>query len=334
MIDIAFRQEKNLLILPEGRFSHKFGLQVVDNAAISRVLKAVKKLGRDIPVDYGHESFSTPNAPAAGWLDFKSLHSKPDGLYGKIVWTKDALEQISQKKFRFLSPVLAYNPAHSKGGELHIDRIVGIGLTNHPNIQEMQPLFNQFQTEEKMNELLEKLKKALGLPPETEESMTLESAMAKLEELNAVQDSFLQVKTALGFEPETTVEEIVKSIVPPQEPAATENEAPPTRKEWQELKDEVTALKQKEVSNQVENAITNGKILPAQRKWAMNYASTDMEGFNRFLANSRPVVKMGALIPQNIASEMAPAPLDPAQENINRLLGISREVFDKYNQPS
>ena len=319
------------LILPKGNFPHLSGTQVIDSAAIGRIIGALDSDGRDIPVDYGHESFSSPRAEAAGWLKHDSIYEDSDGLRGKIEWTKQAMKKIQNKKFRFLSPVLTFNPKRSKGRKLFIERLVSVGLTNHPNIPAMKPLLNETQqTEEKMDELLEKLRTALDMPPETAGDKTLASAIKSLEETLPAREELSQIKNALELESSATLDETVSHIETMRADAATDEELP-SREEWQAAKDELVRLEQKELSDMVYNAVTAGKLLPAQKEWALGYAKADREGFSAFLANSAPVVEMGRLVTHHAVNRQTE--IDPLQEKVNRMLGISRELFDKYNKP-
>jgi len=300
---------------------------VIDDEAIDRVWRAVKKLGRDIPVDYGHESFASPRAEAAGWLVHSSLRKTPKGLYGSVRWTKQAQERLRARKFRYLSPVLLFNPERSKNGQLHIERLVSMGLTNHPNIPDMEPLFNQINTEEKMDELIRKLKQAQELPPETSDAEALDGALQKLENFALLQNSLANFGAAMGLDKETPPDEILATAEKLKNGALPE--WMPTQERWQALNEELAAMKQKEVSDMVQNAVASGVLLPAQREWALSYAGSDPEGFKAFLANSKPAVAMGELVAKQ---QGAPAlPVDPLQEKINNMLGITREIFERYN---
>lgn len=181
-----------------------------------------------------------------------------------------------------------------------------------------------------MDEQLAKLKSALEIPPETDDATALESALEKFE--NAASDSggLAQVKNALGLETDSSISDALSRIETMQAESPGDDGLP-SREEWQTLRAELTRLQQKEVSDMVYNAITAGKLLPAQKEWALGYANSDLEGFRAFIANSRPLVEMGQLINHNI--DRGEAPIDPIQEKLNRMLGISREVFDRYNQP-
>lgn len=303
------RTQRTLLV-PRGEFPHPEGTQIIDAAALRRLLNAARAFGRDVPVDYDHEGFFDPSAPRAGSVAASTLEIGAKGLYGVVEWTEEAAEKIRAGEYRHLSPALLYNPAHSAGGALHLERLAGIGLTNRPNMAAMGPLLNnQFIKEETMQEILAKLKAALGLAPETDDTEALGVALERI--------------AATGAE-----EEAAEGEAPP-EPSAADDGGAPTRAEFQALKDELALLRQNRLSEIVNGAIGEGKILPAQREWAVNYAGADPEGFRAFLANSRPAVSLGAIVPPASRSAVA---LDPDQERVNRLLGIGRDVFEKYNK--
>ena len=321
--------DADILILPKGSFPHLSGTQVIDSRAMRRIITALKNDGRDIPVDYGHESFLSPRAEGAGWLKHDSVYETSEGLRGKIKWTKDARQKIGDKKFRFLSPVLVFNPKRSNGRILFIERLVSVGLTNHPNIPAMKPLLNQLRMEEKMDELLEKLNSALDMPPETDSEKTLALAIESLDAGLVAREELPQIKSALSLESSATVDETLSHIETLRADAVRDEELP-SREEWQAMKDELARLEQKELSDMVYNAVTAGKLLPAQKTWALGYAKADPEGFSAFLANSASVVEMGRLV--TYRAEKTQTEIGPLQEKVNRMLGISRELFDRYNK--
>ena len=160
-----------------------------------------------------------------------------------------------------------------------------------------------------MQELLDKLKAALGLPPGSDDAAALQAALEKLEELSEPDDG-----------PEEEAAEQEPGGAPEGGAAADELTA---------LKAELAQLKGKQLTGEINAAIADGKILPAQRDWAAAYAGQDPEGFRRFLANSRPAVQMGAIVTRSAAA--GAAPLSAEQESVNRMLGINRDLFDKYN---
>jgi phage I-like protein len=319
----------NILLVPKGSFRHKEGVQVIDDETLDRIFKSARSGGRDIPVDFGHESFIQPRAEAAGWGALSSLELKPDGLWGRIDWTEGAEEQVRKRMFRYLSPVFTFNPEFSKDGKLHIERLVSLGLTNQPNITAMRPLFNQFPMEEKMDELLTDLLEALGLPEETEPSAVVERARETAKRLETLSQRVSELKTVLEME-EGSADESVLATAAERIASVKDAGEIPSPEEIEGIRKELASLKEKEVADAVSSAITSGKILPSQKEWALGYAASDPEGFRTFLANSSTVVRMGEIV---TGSEIRSAakPIDEIQEKINGLLGISREAYDSYN---
>jgi len=294
------------------------------------MFRALGKLGRDIPIDFRHESFFRKNAEPAGRLTAGSVRIAPDGLRGTVEWSPKAAELIRARQYRYLSPVFAYNPAHSANGNLHIERILGLGLTNHPNIPAMKPLFNQIHMEEKMDEFLVRLKKVLSLPEEADIGALSEAVFAKLGEIEPLRKAVAAVGAALGL-PEPASPEDVATAAEEKLTSLPNTGSLPTLEEWKALSDELDAMKGREVARQIGEAVSAGKLLPAQREWALAYAASDPSGFANFLANSRPVVAMGELV-DDARPASGNSPLDPAQEKINSLLGISRELHEQFNQ--
>jgi len=127
MLSAAGNGGKTMLV-PIGEFDHPRGLQVVDAAAAQRIADDLKNREQDIVIDFGHESFSSPRAEAAGWLKPETVEVQNDGVYAVIDWTDEAAEKIKAKKFRYLSPVLEFNPVKSKNGRFYIVKITTVRL--------------------------------------------------------------------------------------------------------------------------------------------------------------------------------------------------------------
>lgn len=319
------------LLVPLGRWDHPQGTQVIDQDAIDRIVKAAVRTGRDIPVDFEHQSFFQPSAQRAGSIAPSTLSAGPEGISGEVEWTERADELVRSGAYRYLSPALAYKPAHLKCApaplnELHIERLVGLGLTNHPNIAAMKPLFNQRNLkEETMLELLAKLKAALGLPPDADDAQTIGMAVERLSRPPT------PATETPGEPPESAAKETAE---PASEDAAKPASGSAVKtvgsEEFLALKKEIADLKQKQLTDQVYASIAEGKLLPAQKDWALTYAASDPEGFRQFVSNSRTVVNMGSIIPGAARAAGGP-PLSPEQERMNTLLGISREVHNRHN---
>lgn len=90
-------------------------------------------------------------------------------------------------------------------------------------------------------------------------------------------------------------------------------------------------LKDKETSDMVEMAMKDGKIAPAQKEWAMEYARTAPESFKQFVA----MTAKGAAVP---AGELAggkpekPVAEDDMELQVNKALGLSEDDVKKYGK--
>jgi len=119
-------------LLPNGTFSGVDGrrgtFQVDDPQKIIDASLPVG--GRPIPVDYNHLLFSdqanhNPEAIAAGWID--RLEARADGIWGHVEWTPKAAKMISDREWRYLSPVIL-----DRDGV--VIKILGVALVNRPNL--------------------------------------------------------------------------------------------------------------------------------------------------------------------------------------------------------
>jgi phage I-like protein len=105
----------------------------VDEASLSSMVAAFRSRGVDLVIDYEHQSLQGERAPAAGWI--KDLEARPDGLWARVEWTRQAQEYLLSKEYRYFSPVLRLDPATRRPMAL-----MHLGLTNVPAIKRLPPL--------------------------------------------------------------------------------------------------------------------------------------------------------------------------------------------------
>lgn len=110
---------------------------------------------------------------------------------------------------------------------------------------------------------------------------------------------------ALGLSPSATEEEILSAVLA--------------------LRAEVSLKKAEEL---VTLAMKEGKITPAQREWALDYALKDPEGFKVFVSKTPVVVPRGEV--SNLLRAKGNTVADELQLSINKMLGISEESFKKF----
>ena len=148
---------------------------------------------KEIVVDYEHQTLDGVEAPASGWI--KELKVEGDSLLAKIEWTKRAKEQIKNKEYRYLSPVLISNAKDSKSGNSIGWYLHSVALTNTPFFTELNPIEakNKKQNKESKvsKEELEKLKadnkaKEEALKAKEEEIKKLKEQQAKQKVAEAI----------------------------------------------------------------------------------------------------------------------------------------------------
>jgi phage I-like protein len=131
-----------VLVAPWGQVESTNGSFVVDDESAALVVAAFDEHGTDIPIDYEHQTlggtYSSPSgqAPAAGWI--KKILSEPGvGILAEIEWTDRAMEMLSSKEYRYLSPVALIRKTDRKLSAIH-----SVALTNKPAIIGMAPIVN------------------------------------------------------------------------------------------------------------------------------------------------------------------------------------------------
>ncbi len=300
-------QNKKIVIVPFGTFPHPLGEQVIDHDAVQRIVTRLNEWGRDIVVDYRHESMTEcGTAEAAGWVKTPTVEISEDGVEALREWTDDARALIESQKYRFLSPVF-----ESKNGK--IIGLLNLGLTNNPNIHSMPPLINQLQSKEIYMEqkICTPVKEALGL----DDSATSEDALSLLTSLVARRNETPSIAgllgdavAVLGLTPDATDDDVQQKIV--------------------ELSKGAVANRDETVDRLVNDAVSAGKLRPALKEWARRLAVADPDSFRLYIANSGPQIPLGIAIDEKrgVAHEKR----TESERNVMRLLNIDSADYEKY----
>jgi phage I-like protein len=129
-----------LRILPRGRVELVDGRESldIDGEALAEMVAAFQARGVDLVVDYEHQSLKGQRAPAAGWI--KELTAREDGLWARVEWTPQAKAYLSNREYRYFSPVLKLNPETRRP-----EALLQMALTNVPAIRGLAPLVARFQ---------------------------------------------------------------------------------------------------------------------------------------------------------------------------------------------
>jgi Mu-like prophage I protein len=187
-IDFSDESDGWFKISPYGEFrgSHPGKNQYVDKAAAEAMQaqfnSLLGKLGRafrGVPIYHGH-----PDVDLALWPDDKrmgkitQLEARADGLWGYAEWNSSGRENKAEGWWIYPSPRWDAPAGNSRFSP---DRLISVGLTNTPRIQESEPIFNSHQTETNNTMDTALLRQKLGLAPEA----TDEEILAKIESLTA-----------------------------------------------------------------------------------------------------------------------------------------------------
>ena len=285
------------------------------------VLADFAKRGRDIVIDYEHETLKNTRAPAAGWID--RLEKTADGIVGHIkYWLEPAATDLKTKAYRYFSPVINLSRTLKSATGLH-----SVALTNHPATHNIPALVgadeaacdeefenhNNDEETQQMNELM----KLLGLNDEAENGA--EQAAQKINDLLASkkqQDAFLALHES------ASLDEVTGKI---------QGMVPATEKNRLELE-----LKKRDADKLVELAMNDGKIDDGFKAWALEFACNDAAGFKTW-AEKAPKIKLQPPLALTSDSVSAPADvsklaLNDEERKIYRNLGLCDQDIEKIKQ--
>ncbi len=302
-----------------------------DEASARNVIAAFKARGNDMVIDYEHQTLTDAQAPAAGWIKDLIWKGK-DGLWAVVEWTDKARAYLETREYRYFSPVMFL-----RAKDRMINVLINVALTNTPKINNLRPIVAKLQqtgtitTNNKETIMIEKLKKLLGLADDASEdtiTKAVEDALNKVKELEsaAVPVAAKEVLDALGAKADAGKEELCRIIASLKAPGDV---AVVLSQEVAALKTKITAMEQ---SDLVSLALKEGKTSPEElEKWGRNLAAANPEQF-KLIVLSRPagsVIPVGGIV---IAKDQTPGALDDTQRSVNRMMGVTDEMYKKYNK--
>ncbi len=306
-------------ILPYGEIATPKGDFVVDEESLKSIINDFEGKKNDIVIDYEHQTLADPPvaAPAAGWIK-KLINKGRDGLWAVVEWTEKARQMIAAREYKYISPVFLKRVSDNK-----VLKLINAALTNLPNIDGMVPLVNKATKIEKEEGHMEELLKTLGLPEDAKEEEAI-LAVNKLKESSAQKPAVSKaVLDALGLKENAAESEVIGTIMAMKQSHST----------VEQLTSELTAIKnklaEKEANDAVEKAMQEGKITPAQKDWAKEYAKSDLAGFHVFVSKAPVIVPVGQKVSTD--KKEGDGQLDEAQMFINKLCGVDTETFKKYS---
>lgn len=346
-----------ILLLPAGEIPTRphDGRAPWRNPDPAAVVAATRELATDIAIDYDHQGLRAAEngqaAPAAGWI--KRVFERAGAIWGEVEWTERAAAMIKAREYRFISPVFQFDKATRT-----VRRIVGAGLTNDPALY-MRAIANA-QPEEESEMDLEKLREALGLSktasvPEIVAAATAaamaRAGLAKIAKAlgadeDAEPDAILTATSALvargkavakaaGLAEDATAADVEKAVSTAVAAAAA-GDVDPTkfvpRSEFDQMQSRLAAIETgtaaASATAKVDQAVKDGKVMPASRDWALALAAKDPESFDKFLEGAPKILGAGRVAPADPAPGGGDA-LTADEKAVCRATGVSEEDFVK-----
>lgn len=288
-------------------------------ADADEILDDYAKRGKDIVFDYEHQTLKGGEAPASGWI--RQLSKGEQGLMAKVEWTKKAENYLRNREYRYHSPVLFFTK--DRPSRLH-----SVALTNHPAFHGYPALVaddSNPKTETKMNEHLKAIAEVLGVTllaladGKEDEKGTAEAVLGKIKELIAAgkaQTEFLALHDCKSHD-ELTLK--IKGMVPAAEK--------------QQLEEKLAGI---EAEKAVAKAFSDGKLIEAQREWAVALAKKDLKAFNDY-AEKAPVIAPGpaATVPTGDApkaDDKQPKVFTDEEKAIFKALSLTDEQIKKIQE--
>ncbi len=263
----------SIQLTPWGKFSARDGRPfeveawLVDERNVDNLLTALRAHKDRIVIDYEHQTLYTEKngmpAPAAGWFHGSDVEARPgQGLFVVPEWTTSATKSIDDKEYLYFSPVLKYN---KRTGEV-LDITMG-AVTNFAAIDGMNDLHGmaaaKFLLTQDEEPSMEELLKLFGLKPDASEDDAI-VALKALQEENAtlkqqITDKDEAIAAAKAATPDTALEAM------------------------KALQGQVAALTSKiegdELEELVTTALSDGRLVPAQEKWARKQSVAALSAF-------------------------------------------------------
>jgi len=303
----------------------------LDEVSARDVIASFEARGNDMVIDYEHQTLSDVQAPAAGWIS-KLVWRGKDGLWAIVEWTKRAREYLENREYRYFSPVMQIRQS-----DRSVLRLINVALTNDPAINHLKPIVAKFTAinetqNDKEDNMIQKLRAALGLAAEAAEEKVVEAVQALVTKCKDLETrgtgvvACKEVLEALGAKEGAGKDEVVRIVASLKAPG---DAAVALSQEVAALKTKIAAMEQDDL---ISLALKEGKTSPEELdKWGRDLAGKSPEQFRQIVL-SRPA---GSVIPVDgirIAAKSAPGVVDESQRTINEMMGIDEETFKKYNK--
>ena len=269
------------------------------------VIEASRAIGIDLVIDLDHATDQKgAAAPAAGWI--KELAVRDGHIAGRVEWTELGRAKLTSREYRYLSP--AFLAPLGK-----VTRILRASLVNAPALPQLGALAAAQPGVSDVTDLTV-IAKAAGLA----ETAAATDVAARVSALQAEAGS---VRQALALAADAATDAVVAAIA--RRPSAEDHAQLASRLSALETQD-----KARRVSAAVDAAMQAGKLAPAQKTWATQYASADLAGFEAYAAAAPVIVAPGKRADLGKSPGKGDA-LDDVEQQVCSAFGLQPSAFVK-----
>lgn len=295
----------NVLLLPFGEYYGRDGRGpyiLKDRDHAEAVIAATRAFSgqQDILFNYDHQSELAAvhgvggQAKAAGWIDPASLSVADDGIHGEVSWTPSAESALAAREYRYHSPHFRV----AKETRL-VTRLVNAALTNSPNLDlpALASVGSAFAEGDPMKTIsLAALAAALALKDDAANPLDEAGVLAAIDQLKIRADAgetvLASVRGELGLADDADEATVLASITT----ARAAGEPDPTKfvpiGALKDVQGRLAAIEDEKILAMVDQAVSAGKLTPAQKDWAIKLGQKDAGELQSFLG-SAPVFAGG-----------------------------------------
>lgn len=306
----------------------------VDDTNGYQLADDINNLQIQLMIDYEHQTLYVASNgkgnPAAGWM-VKAEYISGQGIFVEVKWTEKATTEIKNGEYRYLSPLFLAD----KSGR--VIKVLNAALTNRPalhNLAEVVATSSQF---------------AHYLEP-SEDNSQMKELLIKLFALSAnatdeqITEKLIALSTAKGDSP-VALSDVYAELAKEQGNvvalSAKVNNPDPAKyvalSDLQAVQTELNGLKQqmndKERDALIQTALSDGRLLPAQKEWAEKLGKQDLVALSDFLKTVTPNpalngTQSGGKDPNEGVEKVA---LSAAEIAAAKSLGLSEAAYiEKY----
>lgn len=283
-----------LPMIPAGTFTGRDGRSWINDNPASVVSASFRY--PKLPFDMEHATeLKGPkgeDAPAYAWID--ALRVNDDGsIDAHIEWTADGEAIVRGKKYRY------YSPAFFNTADAQVTRLSSAGLTNKPNLY--LPALNSENT--------------MTVPVQIATVLGLAATASVDDAVSAIQTIQSNEKVALNRAQNPDL----SKFIPVETHQLALNRAETAESRLKELDD-------KTATSLVDDAVTSGKVAPANREMYLALCRTE-EGRQQFTAFMQTAPVLVNADPTKGKENKGQAELTETELAMCRSMGLTKEEF-------